>query len=96
MRSLIEEQKLHLEYVDRCDRVLRHAIILSALIGLLFLLLIELSSLNYTVTSLFTGFILSCGLPVLYYNIQLSIEHQQFMKRLKEIKLVDDRGMTDK
>ncbi len=84
MKSNTTEQKLYLEYVRRCDRVMRVAIALAIVIGSITLLASEYLVQEVTVLFLAISLICTCGVPLLYYNIVVTLEHRRFMKKLNQ------------
>ncbi len=89
MESLIREQELHLGYVTRCDRLLRHAILMAGVIGVVLILITEYALVNYDTMFVVIGFIIGFALPILYYNIRASGERRRFLKALEQAKAAE-------
>jgi len=82
MEDLFREQKLHLRYVEQCDRVLRRSILFAVFVGAMFFLIAEFSVISDEFSFWAMAFILGFGVPMLYYNIAVTILYHHLMKSL--------------
>lgn len=86
MKEGDDESLLYVQHLKHCDRILRIAVVMAMLILAVVIGMAYFSRAQEVMDWLALAFLLALGIPMLYYNIAVTLEERKLLRHLSALR----------